>query len=307
MKSSPDILVWDSSTCPSKTIDFIPDLQRTRKAAFANIIIIAPDPHSLPSALGDLTVVLPVVVRFGPNAIHDAIIDVVSSLVSSKGQVGVVLITGKFSLWVSIFQRLEPKSVVFISNKDPNSCLELTFFPQSIPTKTLTWPGLEAVRSSNDRDLIDLASEPVEEEEVSERLVQDDSGEDESPGIQPLANLEKYQIDLRSPAGGAQSHQSDSPEITPKRRGHAREDVLQIPAKFQPLVEAMKSIGKALISLGDLEGQLKVWSEKLNEPIDNINSYIAKATDAQIIIYDKAINYVRFRNRAIATAKVEYV
>jgi hypothetical protein len=73
-------------------------------------------------------------------------------------------------------------------------------------------------------------------------------------------------------------------EGTVKGVGRSHNDVIQIPLKFQPLVEAMKAAGKALISVSDLEGQLKVWSVKLNVPVENINSLMSKATEAQIII-----------------------
>jgi hypothetical protein len=307
MKASSDLLIWDCQTCQSKSIDFIPELQRIRKAAFGTIVVIAPDPRALPAALGDLCAALPIVVRFGPSAIHDAIVDIVGALASAKRQANAVVITSKFPLWVTLFQRLEPKSVLFISDKDPNSCLELSFFPQSVPLKALSWPSLSETRVSGQADLIDLAPAHAEEEDGSDNYAQEGSGEDEQTGIEPLANLEKYEIDLRSPGDPVPSHQRDPEEVTPKRAARSHEEVIQIPVKFQPLVEAMKAIGKSLISLNDLEGQLKIWSTKLNVPIDNINAYISKATDAQIVIYDKAINYVRFRNRSIATSKLEYV
>ena len=91
------------------------------------------------------------------------------------------------------------------------------------------------------------------------------------------------------------------------RSGVGPDQSLEVPVKFRPLIEAMKSMGKAMISLSDLEGQLKTWSAKLNQPIDNINQYITKAADAQLVIYDKSINYVRFRNRSMANAAIEYV
>jgi hypothetical protein len=62
-----------------------------------------------------------------------------------------------------------------------------------------------------------------------------------------------------------------------------------------------------MVSVTDLEGPLKTWSTRLNQPIDNINAYIAKAADAQIILHDKQINYVRFRNRTLASAQIEYL
>jgi hypothetical protein len=314
MKPSLDILVWDCSSCPSRTIDFIPELQRLRKSSFGTIIVFASDPHTIPAALGNLATSLPLVVRFGPNALHDAIIDVIGALVPAKGQGSVIVVTGAFPIWISLFYGLAPRSVVFVSNKDITSCFDFNFFPQTVPVKLLTWPELTETRSSGG-DLIDLAPAPVQDEEEDNEEEEPTQGhfspgnfgEDDADGIQPLANLERYQIDLRSPAGTPKSQQPGSPEPTAKRRTPTHEGAIPIPVKFQPLVEAMKSTGKALISLNDLEGQLKVWSAKLNQPVENINTYIAKATDAQIVIYDKAINYVRFRNRAIVTSDVEYV
>jgi hypothetical protein len=307
MKPSADLLVWDCQTCQSKTIDFIAELQRIRKAAFGNIIVIAPDTRALPSSLGNLCAALPVVVRFGPSAVYDALVDIVGALTSAKKQASVTVITSKFPLWITLFQRLEPKSVTFISDKDPNSCLEFSFFPQSVPLHNLAWPSLNEIQGSGDGDLIDFAPSPGGEEDGSENFVQEGSGEEEPTSIEPLANLEKYEIDMRSPVDTRGTPESNSDEMSPKRATRSREEVIQIPVKFQPLVEAMKAIGKSLVSLGDLEGQVKIWSTKLSIPVENINSYISKATDAQIVIYDKAINYVRFRNRAIATSKLEYV
>jgi hypothetical protein len=311
MRGSADILVWDCSTCPSRTIDFIPELQRQRKASFANIVVFASDPHTIPASLGSLSTSLPLVVRFGSSALHEAIVDVIGVLSSAKGQGTAVVATGQFPIWISLFRSLSPKSVIFVSNKDINSCFDFNFFPQSIPLKLLTWPELAETRSAG--DLIHLSPAPVVEEEEEEEEDRKPSspghfGEDDGDGFQPLANLEVHHIDIRSPVGTPKSQRQGSPEsAATKRRSGGHEGAIPIPVKFQPLVEAMKSAGKALISLADLESQLKVWSSNLGQPVDPINAYISKATDAQIVIYDKAINYVRFRNRAIMTSEIEYV
>ena len=97
---------------------------------------------------------------------------------------------------------------------------------------------------------------------------------------------------------------SMSNRFAASNKGSAQQ--MTVPSKFQPLIEAMKSVGKAMISLSDLEEHLKKWSETLNLPIENINAYIAKASDAGIIIYDKSIKYVRFRNRQMANMNIEY-
>ena len=134
--------------------------------------------------------------------------------------------------------------------------------------------------------------------------------------IKPLSDLDKYQIDLRSPIGETPTRLGENPEFTPHRTAGATPTsriaaatttAIKVPAQFRVLVESMRSMGKTMISLGDLEAQLRTWSTKLGEPVDNTTSYINKATEAQIVIYDKEINYVRFRNRSLSTGSIEYV
>jgi hypothetical protein len=85
MSRTADLLIWDSSSCPSQSVDFIPHLQRVRKIPFAGIIVIAPDPQTIPPFIGDLSISFPVTVRFGPDALHDALIDAVGFFMQSKG------------------------------------------------------------------------------------------------------------------------------------------------------------------------------------------------------------------------------
>lgn len=151
--------------------------------------------------------------------------------------------------------------------------------------------------------------------------------------IQPLANIEKYNIDLKSSQSPNNDNSSEHSAIYAsddnidrfnrkdnepskaatatmpiKRLGtKSNPQTMSVPIKFQPLIEAMKSIGKAMIALSDLESQLKIWSSKLDIQIENTNTYIARASDAGLIIYDKSINYIRFKNRQMANANIEYV
>ena len=339
MKTS-GILVWDCSACQSKGTEFIQRLQKMTKIAFSKIIVASVDPQAIPASVSDLSISLPVITRFGPNATRDSLIDVIHHLTKSKNEVSVFVMSDSFPLWIALFQRVAPRSVVFISGKDPRDCLDFSFLPPSLSVNVLSWPNLDSVSSSapvrDDRIAKNAVSRKEasesnssfgfveEEEEVvdgSDGIEVSDShrgvvGGGFSGGIQPLSNLDKYQIDLRSPVGGTPTRQSESGDITPKRgnvstpgsgSGIGHDQSLEVPIKFRPLIEAMKSMGKAMISLSDLEGQLKTWSAKLNEPIDNINAYISKAADAQLVIYDKSINYVRFRNRSMANATIEYV
>jgi hypothetical protein len=129
-----------------------------------------------------------------------------------------------------------------------------------------------------------------------------------APAIQPLTNMESHHIDLRSPISGSPSQQSESELITPKRAAKTQSDqALQVLVKFKAFVEVTPSIGKLLVPIPDLEGQLKIYAAKTGEPIDNTSSYIAKSGNAQILTIDKSINYVRFRNRAWLTAPITYV
>ena len=69
----------------------------------------------------------------------------------------------------------------------------------------------------------------------------------------------------------------------------------------------MKAAGKAMISVNDLDVYLKKVAAELNIQQPNTNTIVNKANDAGIIIYDKSINYVRFRNRQMATGIINYV
>ena len=340
MKAS-GILVWDCSACPAKGTEFIQRMQKMTKITFAKIIVVSADPQAIPPAVSDLSISLPVITRFGPNATRDSLIDVIHHLSKSKNELSVFILSDSFPLWISLFQRVEPRSVVFVSGRDPRECLDFSFLPPSLSVTVLSWPNLDSVSSSapapreervvrnpvshkepsvsnSSMGFVEEEEEIVEgsDEEVSDPRRGGGGGGGFSGTIQPLSNLDKYQIDLRSPVGGTPSRQSESGDITPKRgsvstpgsgSGVGHDQSLEVPVKFRPLIEAMKSMGKAMISLSDLEGQLKTWSAKLNEPIDNINAYITKAADAQLVIYDKSINYVRFRNRSMANAAIEYV
>jgi hypothetical protein len=308
MSKAADLLIWDSSSCQSQSIDFIPQLQRLRKVPFAGIIVVAPDPQTVPPSIGDLSIAYPVTVRLGLNALHDALIDAVGFFVQSKGQSGFVVITNSFALWLALFQRLEPKSVVLVSSKDPTKCLEFSFLPEHLPIRTLAWPILEEATTPARDDAPSPAHPPIEpipeeEDEEAAGNSEDDQGSEggsRQGTTQPFPVLEKHQIDLRSPSASTRGG-----EATPKRR--SPEQAMQVPAKFQPLVEAMRATGKVMVPVADLEGQMKAWAAKLGQPVDDRGSHIQQAADAQIVIWDKAINYVRFKNRALSTAPVEYV
>jgi hypothetical protein len=234
--------------------------------------------------LQELAIALPIIIRFGPNAIYDGAVDVISFLSQNKDHCSASMITDSFPFWIALFQRIEPKELVFISSKDPRQCLAFSFLP-SIPIKLLHWPSLEEFSDELH----------TEEEEVSCPF-------NTAPlPIQPLVDLDKYQIDLKATAGTPSNSMIEGSFVTPKKND------FEVPIRFQPLVESMKALGKAMISLGDLETQLKEWCGKHGVQMENASQYVSKAAEAQIVIYDKSINYVRFRNRAMASSVIEYV
>jgi hypothetical protein len=321
MKSA-EILVWDCVTCESESLEFIPQLQRYRKTSFAIIIIAAQEVSKIPPGIGDLAIALPITTRFGGSAIYDSLVDAIGFFVQAKGNCSFVVISNTLPLWITLFQRIEPKSVTFISTTDPKRFLEFSFLSEKIPVRMLAWPRLEELASSG-QDESSLSPSTIHDEgltiEEEDLEIEGDTTKqpaifvDEEtprkPVIQPLKNMESHHIDLRSPiTGSPPSHQSDSESVGSKKEPKGSSDQpIQVPAKFKALVEVMRSMGKVMISIADLEGQLKIYATKTGEPIDNPSAYITKAGDAQIITIEKGINYVRFRNRGLATASITYV
>lgn len=80
-----------------------------------------------------------------------------------------------------------------------------------------------------------------------------------------------------------------------------------IPVEFKPLFESMKACGKSMISLHDLEASFNRWcSQYTDGGTINLMSLINKASEANYVIFDKSINYIRFRDRTINTAQIQY-
>jgi hypothetical protein len=257
-----EILVWDCCTCESQSLDFISHLQRYRKGSFAGVIIAAREPATVPPGLGDLAICLPITTRLGANAVYDTLVDAVTCYVQAKGNCSFVVISNSLPLWITLFQRIEPKSVTFLSNRDLKSHLEFTFLPEKIPVRLLAWPTLEEFTSSGQEEAPSSPSsvhEPefaAEEEQVEAEEDENEHpstfNDDETPGkphmpvIQPLKNMESHHIDLRSPTCGSPS-QSDSERVTPRREPKPQPDQgLQVSVRFKALIEVMRSIGKDL-------------------------------------------------------------
>jgi len=145
----------------------------------------------------------------------------------------------------------------------------------------------------------------VSDEAQSER---NEGSDDQIPmaghsAIQPLDDLEAHDFDMKSPVPAREPPRRR--EDPPAQRVSSQS--VQVPAKFRALVEVMKSFGKAMVSLSDLERELKNWFAEHGEQAEAITTYLAKAADAQVVVVDKSINYVRFRNRSLAKSPIEYV
>jgi hypothetical protein len=243
-------------------------------------------------------------VRFGPSAVHDAIVDVVALYTAAKGKCGFTVVSNSQPLWIALFKRIEPKAVTFVAANDPKALFDFGWLPPSVPVRVLSWPGLAAA-DDDEAELRLSASEGqaflTDEEEAEEERR---SPRRQGPPIQPLRDIDVREIDLRSPLG---AQPPDAAGETPKRAAKAAEQPIQVPAKFRALVEVMRAMGKIMVSVPDVEGQLKLYAAKTGETIENPGAYIARAEDAHILTIDRSINYARFRNRALATASVVYV
>jgi hypothetical protein len=300
--SEVDLLVWDCSTCPSKTISFLSQLQTMRRSVFTSIFVVAVHPNQIPASLGDASVAFPITTRLGPYAIHDAVVDVLGSLTQSQGYCSLTLISANLALWFAIFQRLPPKTLLIVSSADPYGSLEFTFLPQSIPIRTLSWPNLEdsSPASELQQQTFDEMTEIVDGSQSEPSEGTDEHIKPASRNtIQPLDDLDDHEFDMRSPLASKEVVKPPAQKTTTQK--------VQVQLKFKPLVEVMKSFGKAMVSLADLDRELKNWFTEYGGLSENTTTYIAKAADAQIVVVDKAINYVRFRNRNLAKSQIEYV
>lgn len=304
--SGADVLVWDCSSCPSKTIGFLSELQAIRRAAFTSIFVAAGQSNQIPLSLGGAAVAFPITTRLGPYAIHDVVVDVLGCLAQSRGHCSITLISANFALWFAIFQRLPPKALLIVSSADPRMSLEFTFLPQTMPIRTLTWPNLEDSASAGasrppDSEFLhhmpdemsgDVPWEPNEGSDDRLNLTSHDV-------IQPLDDLEGHEFDIRSPV--------TSREVAKPPAQKASLQHVQVPLKFKPLIEVMKSFGKAMVSLSDLERELKNWFTQHGQLSEDTTTYLTKAADAQVVVIDKTVNFVRLRNRNLAKRPIEYV
>ncbi|KAK8838198.1 hypothetical protein M9Y10_035617 [Tritrichomonas musculus] len=381
-KDANSILLWNTNDCPSDSAECIYNISKLLKVTFTSIIVMANDHSQLSPDLSDAATILPISIRCGEHSIHDAIVDVVQSIMKNQ-KYNFVIISNDYAIWIDIFQRIQPTNLVFISKNDPRQSLSFSFLPDTVKCSILQWPSLREVTGSisgiemvNDveDDMSTSSQKPsksqkkaspqqkqmtmqqkpksqqrqqqqhqqqqpdfysqqydTENDYNSDANIYDDNEEDitdessysyskknqqkvvfnqkSSPPperIKPLSNLEKHQIDLRSPTGPSKPPVVDSIEPKKSQFNQASKDQPSIPLQFQPLIEAMKSIGKSMISLSDLEEQFNICCKNLNLPPQDLKTMIDKASSNGLIIFDSSINYVRFKNRQIANTQIVY-
>ena len=124
-------------------------------------------------------------------------------------------------------------------------------------------------------------------------------------GIKPLTTTEtENTIDLRSPITGNNMKDLSS-SFTPDVK-QKKSNVVVIPRIYQPLIESMRSIGKSMIQLSVLTEEIKKTCQQLGIPEQDALGIINQAHNDGYIILDKTINYIRFRNRSLSKADIEY-
>ena len=373
------ILVWDCSTCKSPTVAFIPQVAKKAKLNFNKILIYAQKAEDIPQDAGNISTLFDAIIRYGPNAIFDIIVDVISY--TNKNHVSTFFIISDVqNVWATMFQTIIPENLFVISNTNQQNLLEFSFLSDNIVPRFVSWNDLPTISSlnvnfskqankhggrqknqkwqqqqrmqfdeeeeeketsqptSNNQNNNQDQTEEEEEEERHEQVTgnaaqqQSDSNSDDhddenanedepaddeqshirtfsqtmSPvGIKPLTTTEtENTIDLRSPLTGnhiKEISSSFTPDVKPKKSNNP-----VIPRVYQPLIESMKSIGKSMIQLSALTEEIKKTCQQLGVPEQDALSVINQAHNDGYIIFDKTINYIRFRNRALAKTNIEY-
>lgn len=379
-KNTSSILLWNAVDCPADSSECIYNISKLLKVNFTSIIVLANDHTELTPDLSDAATTLPIVIRCGEHAIHDAIVDVVQTITTSS-KYNFVIVSNEYSIWIDIVQRVKPANLVFVSKNDPRQSLSFSFLPDAVKYTILQWPslreiigdfhGIELVNDDTDEiqnqpklqkrapppqhqqaPIQQKSRQQIPQQQMRHQQQQqqqqqpdfdsqqysendynsdgnnyDENEEDINEGnnyafskknqqkvnfnqrpspvserIKPLSNLEKHQIDLRSPIGSSKPQSVD----TKLQYNRVSKDQQSVPLEFQPLIEAMKSIGKSMVSLSDLEEQFNICCKNLNLPPQDLKTMIDKASSNGLIIFDSNINYVRFKNRQITNSQIVY-
>ena len=361
-------LLWDCNECESKNMNFVHQISEKLKLQINGIVIYTKNSEFIPLDATDLALIMPLNIRFGEYAFYDAILDIISFTKTKKGRFNIVLVANSLPLWITLFQKLTPRELIFISSENPENTLDFSFLPNSIKTKTLQWPNLSTI--SQNIDNLSDESNPQSPSSVHSKSSQIASTKPQkslksskisrnSKALKPKATetqkpiknsiiqpqypketIKETQKDFNKDDDVSNSEEeeimsynqnlSQSSQLSVKQankkqekdyqtqipvpkaiqqtsKANPGEQTFTVPIKFQPLIEAMRAAGKAMISMNDLEGHLKTAAAHLNIQQPNTNTIVNKANDAGFIIYDKSIKYVRFRNRQMTTGIINYV
>lgn len=340
MNQNETYLLWNCNECHSKSMGLIGQISEKLKLSISGMVFFANDPVSIPADANDLGLVMPLSIRFGEYAFYDAIVDIITLIKTQNEHFNLILISNSSSIWISLFMHISPDNLIFVSSENPESALDFSFLPSSTHTKVLQWPKLIPFTHELNDDLGDFESQYSQfqgnssnssPKTLKSRSIEKDSDysnptEDDlnSPNIheeeeeishiyQKSSHYSRLNLSGQIHTKPERETKTQIPQplrtsqIQTSRYGISGDNSFNVPIKFQPLVEAMKAAGKAMISLNDLENNLKNICAELNISQPNTTTIINKANDAGIIIYDKSIKYVRFRNRAMANGTINYV
>ena len=335
------ILVWDCSSCKSNSIKTIRDISMNSGVRFSKIILFAEEMKDFPKDADSVSSVLNTVIRIGEASLYDAIVDFILFSNEVKEIEKVFIISDSIEVWASLMQSITPHELAIISNNNQSESIEIQFLPESIKVSFIEWNQKQPSTPStpkqqlkheiveqeeesettgspisikNDASINEEEEEEVEieedleeeeeEEEEAESVAKNDTEYSSSVAIKPLASIDADNLlDLRSPITG--HHVKDlTSAFTPDTKKEKNEIVVS--RKYQPLIEAMRSIGKSMVPLDSFVEELEKECQILGVPSQNAMSIISKASNDGIIIYDKTIKYIRFRNRSFSNVNIEY-
>lgn len=303
------ILIWDCSTCQSDSIALIQQMSQMINKRFDQIILFSNEVQHIPDDASELTSLYSTTIRYGENALYDVIVDVVGFVSKVKSSGTVVLASSKIAIWLSMFQKYPINSLFIISDDNVEDTMELAFLPDSIDVQFVAWNNFQ----SGKRQVRVIKQKKEEEEPVQEV-------EEEYPHIDGnISGLSAMQAgldsDSRTESDGLmddddselehqeQIYQNPQPPASKPRHDN---DQIVIDMKYQPLIEAMKTIGKAMINLPVLTAQVKLTCQQLGLQEPNLSALISQASDEGIVIFDKSINYIRFKNRSLPNMQIVY-
>jgi len=321
------LLIWDCGSCKTQDISVISKIQTEFHVKIESIIVLAKEYKDVPSTLGELAIVMPIITRYGENAMFDAIVDAISILQNANMGYNVIMVSDVLSVWISLFQQLIPKKVFIVSNVDQQDLMDLTFLPEEIELSFSLWENLMNGKADQPISKIPQPAikqmtplqpqnrspvfQSIDVEEEEDDILYSDHEEEvivrksDKPvqRIQHLTNLEENIFELKSPAK-SRDEEDEKPVVskTTIQKGQS----MTIPKKFQVLVEAMKRVNKAMISLKVLTEQMKAVAQDLGVSEQNVQQTISKATEAGLVVFDATINYIRFRNREMEKMQIQY-